>query len=589
MTLKKRAVGGVAISASAALVLSACGGGSSDEDEGTAGVNVGYEDCVEDPNGCMAGDPAGGGEVTWGIDGAWSGWFGLRADANESTLTQSTFPMLQGTGVYNPAGEWEYNEGWFAKEPEKTSDDPLTVKYTLKEGAGWSDGTPFSLDDAIFTWHHQAANEEWCTAECQPAGSDWGPNVEDITEADEGKAIEVVYKDGFQHPEWLLQPLFSAPVHWVEEEGGFTDWKTDPEVMGAASKWLNETTPELSNGPYQPTDAKLGEYVIYEPNPEWKGENKPTLDKLTLEAIEGGMGPIVDAQRNGEIHGGSIGAFNIDEVAKLDGSTGINYMVGGSSKWSHIDMNTESEFLADEKMRQAVFTAIKIDDLNSRIYPDMGVERRGSHIFAEDSEYYEDWGKEFNQGLGDVDAAKKILEDAGYELDGDTLKTPEGKAVSLTFRASPDSKRRQQTAEIVQAQLAKIGIEVKIKGFSSNQFSDVLSNAEFDLIVFGWSGSPAFAGAPSQYWRSDSGSNFGKLEVEGLDEVIDNILTTSDSAKAAEYANEADKMATEAAYSLAINTDPNLYLSSDQLVNVRPNPKTQEASLYNVDEWGMKG
>ncbi len=52
--------------------------------------------------------------------------------------------------AFNADGELERNEdfGTF----EKTSDDPLTVKYTINEDAVFSDGTPIDFDDVLLTW-----------------------------------------------------------------------------------------------------------------------------------------------------------------------------------------------------------------------------------------------------------------------------------------------------------------------------------------------------------------------------------------------------------------------------------------------------
>ncbi|MFC4337302.1 ABC transporter family substrate-binding protein [Salininema proteolyticum] len=584
MTFKKRAFGGVAVATSAALVLSACGGG---EETSTATANVGYEDCVDDPAGCNAGERAEGGEIEWGVSDAWSGWNDLRADANTAYLSQAIWPGRYDVGDFGPDEKFVYNDGWFEQEPEKTSDDPLTVKYTLKEGAGWSDGTPFSLDDAIFSWHHMSGNEDHCSAECQPASLDWGAQVDDMKEADDGKAIEVTYKDGYQTAEWMFKTLFTFPAHIVEDEGGFADWKDDPEVMGEASKWLNETAPTWSSGPFVPTDAKLGEYIEYEPNPEWKGSDQPTLDKLTIKAMPGGLSTIADAMRNGEIDGATPADFDVDNVEKLHDGSGYNWAVTDGGAWTHMDINTQSGQLQDIELRKAIFTAIDVENIIDRTLPDMGTERRGNHIFGPKSDNYKDHAGDANQGMGDVEGAKKILEDAGYTLDGDTLTDPDGEPVKFDFRAGADNKTRQQTGELVQAQLREIGIEVTLDPIPTGKLGEVLGNSEFDMVIFGWSGNPAFTLAPEQYWGEDSSSNFGQFGAEGLQDAIDKVTSTTDLGEAAEFANEADKIATEGAYSLALNTDPEVAMANDELVNVRPNGQSQQKSLYNVAQWGL--
>ena len=43
---------------------------------------------------------------------------------------------------------------------EVTSEDPQTIEYTINEDATWSDGTPITADDFVFTWESQNACDE---------------------------------------------------------------------------------------------------------------------------------------------------------------------------------------------------------------------------------------------------------------------------------------------------------------------------------------------------------------------------------------------------------------------------------------------
>ncbi|WP_029767596.1 ABC transporter family substrate-binding protein [Haloglycomyces albus] len=583
MTLKKRAVGGVAIAASTALVLSACGGGS--DDGGLQDANVGYEDCEDNPTTCNSGDVADGGEVTWAVSDEWSGWNWTRSDANTTYLSQTMRPMFPDVGDFNPAAEWEFNEGWFEKDPEVIEEDPQTVEYTLKEGAGWSDGTPFSVDDAIYSWYTYSGNEEFCDEQCSPASSRWGSNVADVAEGENDNSIVVTYKDGYLNPEWFTSTLFTHPTHIIEENG-FEDWKSDPSVMGESSVWLNETAPTWSSGPYVPTQTEMGQFVIYEPNENWMG-TQPAIDELTVQSMSGGLSTMVDAQRNNEIDGGSPADFNTDEVAKLREANGINWRVGKGGSWSHIDLNTQSEFLGDLELRKAIFTAIDVEGILEKTYNDMGVEKRGNHIFDRDSKYYEDYVGDANQGFGDIDGAMEILEDAGYVVEDDQLMTPDGEAVELEMRAGATNTVRQQTAELLLEQLKQIGVKLNLNPIQDGKLGEVLSNAEYDMVMYGWSGNPAFTVAPGQYWRSDSGSNWGGLEVDGMDELVDNVRGTLDIDEAADYANQATELVVENAYVLPFNSDPEVAMASDDMINVRPNGNSQVSALYNVEEWGL--
>ena len=48
---------------------------------------------------------------------------------------------------------------------EKTSDDPLTVKYTVNDDTKWSDGTPVDAADMLLVWAAQSGNLNTITAD----------------------------------------------------------------------------------------------------------------------------------------------------------------------------------------------------------------------------------------------------------------------------------------------------------------------------------------------------------------------------------------------------------------------------------------
>ena len=53
---------------------------------------------------------------------------------------------------------------------EKTSDNPLTVKYTINDKAVWSDGTPIECSDLVLTW--AANSNQFPTGKKNPDGTE---------------------------------------------------------------------------------------------------------------------------------------------------------------------------------------------------------------------------------------------------------------------------------------------------------------------------------------------------------------------------------------------------------------------------------
>lgn len=564
MTLKRRAFAGIAIATTGALALTACGG------------DDGGSDAAQ--------------EITWAVDSGWESWNQYTAEGNNSYLNQAMTPSQAKIEFDPETAEPIYDPALYAAPPELVSEDPLTVEYQLNPDAQWNDGTPFSVNDLIFVWHSTSGLEEHCVQEtCAPASTDWGSNVDTIEENDEGNIV-VTYVDGYVNPEWALYGLdgesgYIVASHMVEE-AGFEDWMTDPAVMAEASDWLTTTFPTWSVGPYTPVEGEAGKFVVFEPNENYQGETDPGLDKLTIQVVEGGIENVVTELRQGTIDGVWVTTFTNEDLAPLDETEEVEYEIYEGSVWAHIDINTQQ--IPDVELRRAIFTAINREDILARVYEGFDIDLKNNHIFKGDNQYFEDYITPSGQGTGDADAARQILTDAGYTWDdNDKLLDPEGEQVTFNFRYPQSNSIRKEITELSQSYLSEVGIDVEVAPFPDEELGDILFGADYDVVVFGWSGSPAFTVAPQQYWKSNSDSNFGHLEVEGLDEVLAGVTATNDLDAAAAAANEATEIVVDNAYVLPIVDSPIGTLYNTKVEGLVANGNTQSGALWNVAEWSV--
>ncbi|WP_335990119.1 ABC transporter substrate-binding protein [Glycomyces sp. MUSA5-2] len=571
MALTRRALGGLSLGGGAALTLAACGG--NDGDGGGSGKT----------------------EVVWAISSAWASWNENTQAGNNSYGHQAMVPMAAGSGDFDPNAKFVYDDAIFASEPELVSESPMTIKYVLNENAQWSDGNPVRVEDFIFQWYSMSGKAEHANQEkALPASVDWGSQVASIEQAEDG-SIVVTYVEGYSDPEWLYASTIYLPSH-IAEANGFADWQTDPEVMGDAIQYFETTAPTadgqgvLGTGPFKVVDAKLGEYIVYEINENYQGSIKPTIEKLTLKVVEG-TANIVTEMRQGTIDGAWPSEFSEEENAKLAEDPNMQIETYAGSVWLHFDANTQNEFLKDVPLRQAVFTAINIPDISAKNYPESGVQQKLNHFFSNDNEYFVDHIGPTGQGSGDVTKAAEILTTAGYTgaEEGGTLTTPDGKAVTFRIRYAESDPVRKLAAELAQASLASIGIALELVAIPDGELGNVLAEGDFDLIIFGWSGSAAFTVAPSQYFQSDSGSNYGKYNNPEADALIAQVRATFDIDAAAEAANAVDALVVPDAYTLPIFDEPQAFFNNPQVLEGPVvNGYTQAGPLFNIREWKLK-
>ncbi|RRR99191.1 ABC transporter substrate-binding protein [Glycomyces terrestris] len=571
MALTRRALGGLSLGGGAALTLAACGG--NDGEDGGSGKT----------------------EIVWAVSSAWASWNENTQAGNNSYGHQAMTPMAAGSGDFDAEAVFHYDDAIFAQAPELVSEAPMQIKYVLNENAQWSDGQPVRVEDFIFQWYSMSGKPEHANQEkALPASIDWGSQIASIEQAEDG-SILVTYVDGYSDPEWQFASTIYLPSH-VAEAKGFADWQTDPEVMGDAIQYFETTTPTadgeglIGTGPFKVVDAKLGEYIVYEINENYQGSIKPTIEKLTLRVIEG-TEAIVTEMRQGTIDGAWPSEFSEEQNALLAEDPNMSIETYTGSIWIHFDSNVQNEFLADVELRKAVFTAINCQDICDKNYPETGVPQKLNHFFSNENKYFVDHIGPTGQGSGDIAKAAEILTAAGYTgaAEGQTLTTPDGKAVTFNVRYGETNPVRKLAAELAQAQLAQIGIALELVAIPDGELGNVLAEADFDLIIFGWSGSAAFTVQPSQYFETGSGSNYGKYSNPVADEAIAKVRSTFDLDEAAQFANDVDAIVVPDAYTLPVFDEPQaIYWNPQVLEGPLANGYSQSGPLFNVREWKIK-
>ncbi|MFB9658219.1 ABC transporter family substrate-binding protein [Glycomyces mayteni] len=582
--MRARRPGTGAIGTGAALVMilgatTACG-------QGQGAGDPGFEDCASDPVSCNSGERADGGEITWGIDGSWTGWNpNLSAEYTVYTL-QVTAPYWPAVGQFDQNADFVVNDAIFSGDPVLVNEHPMQVEYTLNPDANWGDGNPIGIDDFTYTWYARSGNPALCQ-DCTPAAAT-AADVASIEEGATADKIVITYSDEYASSEWKYEPVLSNPSHIADEQG--LDWRGDPAAMAAAETYFSQAIPTWSAGPFKIDDAATGDYAIFKPNADWAGSTEVTLDKLTLKSFDS-LESIITEIRQGNVDGSSPGNISAENVVQLVGESGIDFNVDRGPLWHHIDINVNNEFLSDPVLRTAVFQAIDVEEIIARTYANVQSDaaRKLNHLYRNDSANFQDHLTATGQGAGDTEQARDGLTEAGYTWDGDgKLLDPDGKQVVFNYRYADGSDDRQTMADLVAFNLADIGIDVELKSFPAADLGPTLDGSEFDMVAFGWTSQPVIVNSARQFWASDAPTNYGRLNDPELDDLIDALALEPDPAKAAEIGNRIAEQVVDDAYQLPLVNTPVAIIATPELVNVRDNWASQQRALYNVAEWGLR-
>jgi peptide/nickel transport system substrate-binding protein len=293
------------------------------------------------------------------------------------------------------------------------------------------------------------------------------------------------------------------------------------------------------------------------------------------------------AIQNGELDGGAPLAFVPDVVAQLEDDADVETTVGsGGGTFDHLEVNSKSPALADVNLRRAILTAIDTKELRRRTFGDVDATLRTNTFFEASSAHHVDLMGPAGFGSGNVDAAREILADAGYSgaEPGGTLAKAGADVPALRF---PHGAAKAALVEVVQAQLAQIGLTVTPVSVVVQEFLTTLSGGSFDLAAFSLGGGPLVVGAPGQLFRSDSPVNFTGLAVPEIDELIDRIPSLTDIDEVAELVNQVAEMALEQATVMTLWDNPSFAFVRHGHINVGDNRYSPYRALYDVGAWAL--
>jgi peptide/nickel transport system substrate-binding protein len=198
----------------------------------------------------------------------------------------------------------------------------------------------------------------------------------------------------------------------------------------------------------------------------------------------------------------------------------------------------------------------------------------------------------------DLTAAGKLLDDAGWKLDGSAesvRKNDKGEPLVLTLMTTAGNKMRADVMQMLQAQLADAGIKLKLEVQQAQTFfGETTQKRKFQLAMYAWIFGPLSDG--SSFWTSEAvpseangwqGQNYCGLlddEITRLDRSIPLTLAESDRAKLFQ-AEQRRWLALLPAIPLYFRTD--VTTTHKDMLNWRPTGTLTPIS-WNSHEWAYK-
>jgi peptide/nickel transport system substrate-binding protein len=583
----------LAVFAALALVLAACAGDDDGDDEADtddtadADVEDGDDDSEDDAaDEEPAPETVEGGTVLFGDEQEPTILNSMLIDGNSLVTTKVFTNILSGAHSVHP--DFSLQPDLLDGEAEVT-EDPFTVTYTIKEEAVWNDGTPVSADDFAFTFDTIMAGEEGedgFEGEWDLVSRAGYTLIEDYEIHDE-KTITFNFNEVYAP--WQLMFGSILPKHALEGEDFDEVWNTE---------LVNPKTGEMiSSGPYVFDSWDQGQQIRLIRNEEYWGD-PVALDEIVIRYVPDTV------TLTQQMRGGEIDMYDpqpqIELVEQLEEITDrIEYEVGEGPVWEHIDFNTLVPGLDKEYVRQAMAYGIDRETiaevLISPVNPDVQVLH--NPIYMSNQDEYEPYFERYSH---DPDQAISLLEENGCERGGDDIFECDGDRLAFRIGTTGGNERRELAQQLIQSDLAQVGIEISIENDDGAAFFERLNTpdncdgvCDYDIAMFAWVGSPDPVGNANIY-----GCDFGEGEPrvrpqnwtvwcnEEASDSMDEANSTADLDERARLFNRAAEIMADEVPILPLFQQPQLLAWNNDITGPQLNA-TNATSFWNSGEWAL--
>ena len=385
-------------------------------------------------------------------------------DALAASLTLEPLARFSPDGVLEPAlAEFIPTAG------NGISDDLTEITWTLKD-VMWSDGTPFTADDVVFTWEYCSDEATGCSLDLTTVA-----NVEAIDDRN--------VKITFLEPKPFPYDQFVGYLNPVIQRAQFADC-----VGAAASSCTDENFAPVGTGPYMVTELRPEDTVTYEYNPMWRGnaQGEPFFGTVTIK----GGGDAEAAARSVLEIGEADYAWNLQVAPEIlnpmaaagNGEVIVSFTANvehinlnqtdnradGDARSNWLDGNNPNPFFYNNpEFARALSLAINRQELVIVGYGDTGIPTCNIWPVGEQSTN-NDWCL-----TQDLDEANNILDGLGYlDTDGDGVRElPDGTSLEFDYATSTNAVR-QSNQDLIKGYWEDIGISVNMKNEDASLFFD---------------------------------------------------------------------------------------------------------------------
>lgn len=405
-----------------------------------------------------------------------------------------------------------------ARSWEYVGEDSTGIRYHMRSDARWSDGTPITAHDVVFTY--QMLGDPMVASPRQ----DYTEHIASVVAENDST---VVFQFHRRYPQMRFHSSHGVIPRHVYENVAPSELATHASLLQPGNGGL------VVSGSYQIGSWTRGQEVVLTRNPHF--EPRGHLDRIVFRVIPDATTRMVELRTGGVDW---VNGVTFDQIPALrQQAPHIRFEREEKRFYDYIAYNPGGfEPFADPEVRRALGLAIDVPGLLSALQmTDYAVPASGPYPPIFRNLYDPETMPPLPH---DAEEARRILASKGWtDSDGDGVLDREGQPFRFSLVTNAGNQRRADISQIVQQYWSRIGVAVELRSIEFNTFMDALVREDYQAALGGWGVglSPDLTGM----WGPDSPYNIVSYDDPATQQLFERALAQPTEEAAAPIWREA--------------------------------------------------
>jgi peptide/nickel transport system substrate-binding protein/oligopeptide transport system substrate-binding protein len=446
-------------------------------------------------------------------------------------------------------------------ESYEVSPDGLTWKFHLRDGLKWSDGTPLTASDFVYSWKRvcdplvAAPYAETVLSMVKGYDEAIGGNLDALgVSAPDDKTFVVELSANCPYFASLAAFATLSPVQKATIEKNGDSWAVSAETY-------------IGNGSFYIAEWVPGSHILMKKNPNYWNAEAVKLDSIKFVLMEDSNASY-SAYKAGDVL--MIKDVPTEEIPSLDGNA--EFHVEPIIGTYYVSLNDGIEPFNNPLVRKALSLAIDRKYVANTLMQGTftpATNFMGPGWIDTDGTPFMDnanGGKPYiNLDTFDanLEEAKKVLAEAGY---------PNGEGFPTITYSTNSAGYHKVVAEYLQQAWAELGITLEVEVVEWSSFTPMRRAGDYQMSRNGWVGDYSDPSNMLDILVSSNGNNDGKFNSPEYDAAMETARTTTDAKERSAALHQAEDIMMDQAACLPIAYYSDFWLQSSKITGAWHSP-----------------